>query len=133
MRATGLKIFISSVQKEFAQKRRDLKAFLLGDAVLWRFVSEVFLFEEMPALQRVWSFAPSSSWPVMTRLSRSRSVSKRLLTMLTLIIPYTTHTHLSAYFSRTLREWSILIHFPLSIDYPFWGHLNYPLQCSRIL
>ncbi|OGQ99319.1 MAG: hypothetical protein A2505_04800 [Deltaproteobacteria bacterium RIFOXYD12_FULL_55_16] len=49
MPATRLKIFISSVQKEFAQERRDLKAFLLGDAVLRRFVSEVFLFEEIPA------------------------------------------------------------------------------------
>ena len=43
------RIFISSVQKEFAKVRRDLKAFLLGDAVLRRFVSEVFLFEELPA------------------------------------------------------------------------------------
>jgi ATP-dependent DNA helicase RecG len=47
-----LRIFISSVQKEFPQIRRDLKAFLLGDAVLRRFVSEVFLFEEMPAKDR---------------------------------------------------------------------------------
>ena len=47
-----LRIFVSSVQKEFAQIRRDLKAFLLGDAVLRRFVSEVFLFEEMPAKDR---------------------------------------------------------------------------------
>lgn len=52
MQAKRLKIFISSVQKEFAQIRRDLKAFLLGDAVLRRFVSEVFLFEEMPAKDR---------------------------------------------------------------------------------
>jgi len=52
MPAKRLKIFISSVQKEFAQIRQDLKAFLLGDAVLRRFVSEVFLFEEMPAKDR---------------------------------------------------------------------------------
>jgi len=52
MRATRLRIFISSVQKEFAQQRLDLKAFLLGDAVLRRFVSEVFLFEELPAMDR---------------------------------------------------------------------------------
>lgn len=52
MPATRLKIFISSVQNEFAQQRRDLKAFLLGDAVLRRFVSEVFLFEEIPARDR---------------------------------------------------------------------------------
>jgi hypothetical protein len=49
---TRLRIFISSVQKEFAQQRLDLKAFLLGDAVLRRFVSEVFLFEELPAMDR---------------------------------------------------------------------------------
>lgn len=52
MPATRLKIFISSVQKEFAQVRRDLKAFLLGDAVLHRFISEVFLFEDLPAKDR---------------------------------------------------------------------------------
>jgi len=49
MTITRKRIFISSVQKEFAQVRRDLKAFLLGDAVLRRFVSDVFLFEELPA------------------------------------------------------------------------------------
>ena len=49
MAATRLRIFISSVQKEFEMLRRDLKAFLLGDAALRRFVSEVFLFEELPA------------------------------------------------------------------------------------
>ena len=49
MPATRLRIFISSVQKEFAQLRPHLKAFLLGDAVLHRFVAEVFLFEELPA------------------------------------------------------------------------------------
>jgi ATP-dependent DNA helicase RecG len=47
-----LKVFISSVQKEFQQIRKDLKAFLLGDAVLHRFISEVFLFEELPAKDR---------------------------------------------------------------------------------
>lgn len=52
MPATRLRIFISSVQKEFGQLRQDLKAFLLGDAVLRRFVSEVFLFEELPAKDR---------------------------------------------------------------------------------
>jgi predicted HTH transcriptional regulator len=49
MPPTRLRIFISSVQKEFATHRRDLKAFLLGDAFLRRFVAEVFLFEELPA------------------------------------------------------------------------------------
>lgn len=52
MPAVRLRLFISSVQKEFAQQRRDLKAFLLGDAVLRRFVAEVFLFEELPASDR---------------------------------------------------------------------------------
>ena len=52
MAATRLRIFISSVQKEFAQVRQDLKAFLLGDAVLHRFISEVFLFEDLPAKDR---------------------------------------------------------------------------------
>lgn len=47
-----IRIFISSVQKEFAKERTDLKAFLLGDAVLRRFVTEVFLFEELPARDR---------------------------------------------------------------------------------
>jgi len=52
MPATRLKIFISSVQKEFHDIRRDLEAFLLGDAVLRRFISEVFLFEKLPAKDR---------------------------------------------------------------------------------
>ncbi len=52
MVATRLRIFISSVQKEFGQLRPALKAFLLGDAVLQRFISEVFLFEDLPARDR---------------------------------------------------------------------------------
>lgn len=52
MSATRLRVFVSSVQREFAGVRRDLKAFLLGDAVLRRFVSEVFLFENLPAADR---------------------------------------------------------------------------------
>ena len=44
-----LKVFISSVQKEFHEVRMRPKAFLVGDAVLHRFISEVFLFEELPA------------------------------------------------------------------------------------
>ena len=47
-----LRIFVSSVQKEFHQIRKDLKSFLLGDAVLRRFISEVFLFEDQPAGDR---------------------------------------------------------------------------------
>ncbi|HSG40429.1 MAG TPA: ATP-binding protein [Thermoanaerobaculia bacterium] len=52
MPATRLRIFISSVQREFEELRADLKAFLLGDAVLRRFISEVFLFEDLPARDR---------------------------------------------------------------------------------
>lgn len=52
MKPVRLKIFVSSVQKEFKQIRPDLKAFLLGDAFLHRFVSEVFLFEELPVKDR---------------------------------------------------------------------------------
>lgn len=52
MKPVRLKIFVSSVQKEFKQIRLDLKAFLLGDVFLHRFVSEVFLFEELPAKDR---------------------------------------------------------------------------------
>lgn len=52
MRSTRLKIFISSVQSEFKETRQALKAFLLGDAVLHRFISEVFLFEDIPAKDR---------------------------------------------------------------------------------
>jgi predicted HTH transcriptional regulator len=47
-----LRVFVSSVQKEFEQVRKDLKAFLMGDAVLHRFIAEVFLFEELPAKDR---------------------------------------------------------------------------------
>jgi predicted HTH transcriptional regulator len=47
-----LRIFISSVQNEFKQIRSDLKAFLLGDAVLHRFISKVFLFEDLSAKDR---------------------------------------------------------------------------------
>jgi len=47
-----MRIFISSVQKEFEPVRRDLQAFLLGDAALRRFISEVFIFEELPASDR---------------------------------------------------------------------------------
>lgn len=52
MAASRLKIFISSVQNEFQQIRRNLKSFLIGDAFLQRFVSDVFLFEDLPAKDR---------------------------------------------------------------------------------
>ena len=46
-----LRIFISSVQKEFAEERMALRDYLLGDALLRRFF-ECFLFEEVPAADR---------------------------------------------------------------------------------
>lgn len=44
-------IFISSAQKEFAEERQAIKAYLLGDALLSRFF-DVFLFEDLPASDR---------------------------------------------------------------------------------
>ncbi|MEI7673575.1 MAG: DUF4062 domain-containing protein, partial [Deltaproteobacteria bacterium] len=46
-----IRIFISSVQKEFAEERSALRDFLRGDPLLRRFF-EVFLFEEVPAKDR---------------------------------------------------------------------------------
>lgn len=45
------RLFISSVQKEFAAERRALKDFIHGDPLLKRFF-EIFLFEDMPAADR---------------------------------------------------------------------------------
>lgn len=42
------RIFISSVQKEFAGERRALRDYIHGDPMLRRFF-EVFLFEDLPA------------------------------------------------------------------------------------
>ena len=44
-----LKIFISSVQDEFAEERRGLKDWLSSDPFLSRFVENVFLFEDTPS------------------------------------------------------------------------------------
>lgn len=44
-------LFVSSVQKELAEERRALKAFVEGDALLRRFF-RVFLFEDLPAADR---------------------------------------------------------------------------------
>jgi hypothetical protein len=46
-----LRIFISSVQKEFAQERAALREYLRGDALMRRFF-EPFLFEDVPAADR---------------------------------------------------------------------------------
>jgi predicted HTH transcriptional regulator len=49
MPATPYKIFISSVQKELAAERRAVKDFMTHDPLLSRFISDVFLFEDIPA------------------------------------------------------------------------------------
>jgi len=46
-----LRIFISSVQKEFAAERAALRDYLKNDPLLKRFF-EVFLFEDLPASDR---------------------------------------------------------------------------------
>ena len=46
------KIFVSSIQKELQEERRAIKDFILHDPLLSRFVSEVFLFEDIPARDR---------------------------------------------------------------------------------
>ena len=42
------RIFISSVQREFAKKRKALADYIRKDAILCRFF-DVFLFKEVPA------------------------------------------------------------------------------------
>ena len=46
-----IRIFISSVQREFAQERAALREYLRGDPLMRRFF-DVFLFEDVPALDR---------------------------------------------------------------------------------
>ena len=46
-----IRIFISSVQREFAQERKALRDFLRNDPLTRRFF-DVFLFEDVPALDR---------------------------------------------------------------------------------
>ena len=48
---TSIRIFISSVQREFAQEREALRDYLRGDPLMRRFF-DVFLFEDVPALDR---------------------------------------------------------------------------------
>ena len=43
-----VKLFISSVQREFERERREIAAYIRQDAVMGRFF-EPFLFEELPA------------------------------------------------------------------------------------
>lgn len=48
-----LKIFVSSVQKELAGERRAVKDFIRDDPLMSRFVDSVFLFEDLPAADRM--------------------------------------------------------------------------------
>ena len=48
---TPIRIFISSVQREFVQERKHLRDYLRGDPLMRRFF-EVFLFEDVPASDR---------------------------------------------------------------------------------
>ena len=45
-------LFISRVQKELPEKRRAVKDFIMHDPLLSRFISDVFLFEDIPAGDR---------------------------------------------------------------------------------
>ena len=49
MVSNRFKIFISSVQKELATERRAIHNYLLTDPLLKLFISDVFLFEDLPA------------------------------------------------------------------------------------
>lgn len=62
MSAVRLKIFISSVQKEFMQIRVDLKVFLLSDPFLRRFISA-----KMGHLWGIWDKALSTGCGVLGR------------------------------------------------------------------
>lgn len=48
---TPIRLFISSVQKEFTDERAALRDYLRGDALMRRFF-DVFLFEDVPAADR---------------------------------------------------------------------------------
>lgn len=50
--ANRYRLFISSVQKELAAERRAVKDFIIHDPLLSRFISDVFLFEDIPAGDR---------------------------------------------------------------------------------
>ncbi|HEU18612.1 MAG TPA: DUF4062 domain-containing protein [Deltaproteobacteria bacterium] len=52
MHAKGYKIFISSVQRELEAERRAIKDYITHDPLMSRFISEVFLFEDIPAADR---------------------------------------------------------------------------------
>ncbi|OQX00176.1 MAG: hypothetical protein BWK74_00395 [Desulfobacteraceae bacterium A6] len=50
--ANRYRVFISSVQKELASERRAIKEFITHDPLLSKFISDVFLFEDIPASDR---------------------------------------------------------------------------------
>lgn len=50
--ANRYRLFISSVQKELGAERRAVKDFITHDPLLSRFISDVFLFEDIPAKDR---------------------------------------------------------------------------------
>jgi predicted HTH transcriptional regulator len=50
--ANQYSLFISSVQKELAAERRAVKDFIMHDPLFSRFISDVFLFEDIPARDR---------------------------------------------------------------------------------
>ncbi|MBU3949726.1 MAG: DUF4062 domain-containing protein [Proteobacteria bacterium] len=52
MSTTRYKIFVSSVQKELTEERHAVKEFIAHDPLLSRFISNVFLFEDIPAKDR---------------------------------------------------------------------------------
>ena len=52
MHAKRYKIFISSVQRELEAERRAIKDYITHDPLMSRFISEVFLFEDIPAADR---------------------------------------------------------------------------------
>lgn len=53
MPARQYKVFISSVQKELAEERRAVKEFITRDPLLNRLITRVFLFEDIPAKDRL--------------------------------------------------------------------------------
>lgn len=50
--ANRYRLFISSVQKELGAERHAVKDYILHDPLLSRFISDVFLFEDIPARDR---------------------------------------------------------------------------------
>jgi len=60
-----IRIFISSVQTKFAQERKALSDYLRGDPLMRRFF-DVFLFEDVPASDRLEVLNPGRLPPPLT-------------------------------------------------------------------